>query len=244
MNKVTEIAPNIFKISTFIPEAGMQFSQFLIRDEEPMLYHTGLKGLFPIVQEAVSKIMNPADLRYIGFSHFEADECGALSEWQEIAPNAEAVCSIVAKMVNVDDAAAKRPARPLGDGEVLSTGEYSFKFIQTPHLPHAWDAGHLYEENSRTLLCSDLFHQNGDVEDLTESDIVGRFRETLVQMQQSPLGDYLPYTSTTGKNIQRLAALKPATIATMHGTTFKGDGEKALLDLGQAMKDFAEETGG
>jgi flavorubredoxin len=237
MSQITEVASDIFKIATFIDEVDIEFNQFLIRDDEPLLYHTGMKGLFPTVTEAVAKLVDPATIRWIGFSHFEADECGALREWQRIALGATAICSFVSKMVSVDDVVAERPARALEDGEVLVTGKCRFRFLQTPHVPHAWDAGHLFEENTGTLLCSDLFHQNGDVEAVTSSDIVGRFRETLIEYQKGPFANYLPYTTKTEKILRRLADLKPKTIAPMHGSTYVGDGESAVLDLAQAMKD-------
>ena len=166
MQQITEIGPDIFKITTFIREANIQFNQFLVRDEEPLLCHTGMRGIFQIVKDSVAKLIDPSTIRWIGFSHFEADECGALSEWQKIAPNATAICSFVSKMVSVDDVVAERPAKALKDGEIFVTGKSRFRFLQTPNLPHAWDAGHLFEENSTTLLCSDLFHQNGDVESI------------------------------------------------------------------------------
>lgn len=237
MSQITEIAPDIFKITTFFSEGNIQFNQFLIRDEEPLLYHTGMKGLFPSVSEAVGRLIDPTTIRWIGFSHFEADECGALREWQRTAPNATAICSFVSKIVSVDDVVAERPARALDDGEVLVTGKFRFKFLQTPHVPHAWDAGHLFEENNGTLLCSDLFHQNGDVEALTSSDIVGRFKEMLIEYQKGPFANYLPYTPETQKILTRLADLNPKTIATMHGSTFVGDGASAILDLAQVMQE-------
>lgn len=237
MSAITEIAPDVFKITTFISEANLQFNQFLVKDEEPLLYHTGMRGLFPTIKDVVAKLIDPATIRWIGFSHFEADECGALREWQKIAPDATAICSFVSKVVSVDDVVAERPARALADGEVLPTGSSRFKFIQTPQVPHAWDAGHLFEEKSGTLFCSDLFHQNGDVESMTNSDIVGRFKETLVDYQAGPFANYLPYTTKTEKTLSRLAALKPKTIAPMHGSTYAGDGESALLDLAQVMKE-------
>ena len=137
----------------------------------------------------------------------------------------------------MDDVVAERPARALEDGEVFSTGKFRFKFLQTPHVPHAWDAGHLFEEISGTLMCSDLFHQNGDVEAVTNSEIISRFRETLVDYQKGPFANYLPYTTNTEQFLNRLAALKPKVIAPMHGSTFVGDGESAIYDLLQAMKD-------
>ena len=237
MSQITEIAPDVFKVTTFISEANLQFNQFLIKDEEPLLYHTGMRGLFPVVKEAIATLIDPASIRWIGFSHFEADECGSLREWQQIAPEATAICSFVSKMVSVDDVVAERPARALADGEIVSTGKYRFRFLQTPQVPHAWDAGHLFEEMNGTLLCSDLFHQNGDVESVTSSDIVGRFKEMLIEYQQGPMAGYLPYTPDTQEKINRLANLKPKTLAAMHGSTYVGDGESALLDLASAIKD-------
>ena len=237
MTRITEIAPDLYQISTFIPEVNLQFNQFLVRDEQPLLFHTGMKGLFPVVRDAVATLLAPSQIRWIGFSHFEADECGALTAWQTLAPSATGVCSLVAKVVSVDDVVALRPAQALADGEQFSTGTYRFRFLQTPNVPHCWDAGLLFEETQGTLLCSDLFHQNGDVEPSTSADVVGRFKQMLVDYQQGPLANYLPYTPHTEPTLQRLAALKPRTLATMHGSTFIGDGERAIADLAQAMKD-------
>jgi len=237
MTRITEIAPDLYQISTFVPESNLQFNQFLIRDEQPLLFHTGMKGLFPVVRDAVATLLAPSQIRWIGFSHFEADECGALTVWQTLAPSATGVCSLVAKVVSVDDVVALRPTQALADGEQFSTGTYRFRFLQTPNVPHCWDAGLLFEETQGTLLCSDLFHQNGDVEPSTSADVVGRFKQMLVDYQQGPLANYLPYTPHTEPTLQRLAALKPRTLATMHGSTFIGDGERAIADLAQAMKD-------
>ncbi|MBL8529510.1 MAG: MBL fold metallo-hydrolase [Burkholderiales bacterium] len=237
MARITEIAPDIYRISTFMPEADLQFNQFLVRDDEPLLFHTGMKGLFPVVRDAVARLLPPSEIRWIGFSHFEADECGALREWQTLAPAATAVCSLVAKLVSVDDVVALRPAQALADGEQLRTGKYRFRFLQTPHVPHCWEASLLFEEKHGTLLCSDLFHQSGNVEPSTSSDVVGRFKQTLTDYQQGPLANYLPYTNQTEPTLKRLAALKPRTLATMHGSTFVGDGERAIGDLAQAMRD-------
>ena len=167
MAQITEVAPDVFRITTFIEPINLQFSQFLLRDEEPLLFHTGLRALFPDVKEAVASLIDARRLRWIDFSHFEADECGSLPEWQALAPQADALCSMVGKLVSVDDCLAARPARGLTDGEVLSTGRYRFRFMATPHVPHCWEAGLLFEETQRTLFCSDLFHQDGDVEPTT-----------------------------------------------------------------------------
>ena len=180
MAKITEIAPDLFRITTFVEPFNIQFSQFLVRDEEPLLFHTGPRALFPEVKSAVASLIDPQTLRWIGFSHFESDECATVPEWQQLAPHSEAVCSVVGKMVSVDDCLALRPAKGMADGEVIETGRYRFRFLATPHVPHCWEAGLLFEETERTLLCSDLFHQDGDVEPMTESDIIDRCRKTLV----------------------------------------------------------------
>jgi flavorubredoxin len=228
MANITEIAPDIFRINTFIPEINLGFSQFLVRDDEPLLFHTGMRGLFPVVREAVGTLIDPSKLRWVGFSHFEADECGSLNEWQTIAPGATAVCSFVGKVVSVDDFAPKNPARGMMDGETFSTGQKSYRFIATPHVPHCWDAGMLFEETSGTLFCTDLLHQNGDVEAKTTSSIIDRARKTFAEFQNGPLANYFPYTANTDNELKRLAALEPKVLATMHGSIYEGDGRKEL----------------
>ena len=150
---------------------------------------------------------------------------------------ATAICSIVGKLVSVDDVVAARPARGLTNEEVLVTGQYRFRFIQTPHVPHCWESGLLFEETNAVFLCSDLFHQNGDVEPSTTNDVVGRFRQMLLDYQKTPLANYLPYTTLTAPTLERLAKLNPRTCATMHGSTFVGDGERALKELAAVMKE-------
>ncbi|MDZ8053892.1 MAG: hypothetical protein RMX68_014730 [Aulosira sp. ZfuVER01] len=230
MTNITEIAPDIYRLSTYEPKIDMQFIQFLVKDEEPLLFHTGLKGMFPLVRDAVAKIIDPSQMRWISFSHFEADECGALNEWLTIAPNAQTVCSPIAAFVSVDDFAI-RPSKTLEHTEVLNTGKYRFQFQHTPQVPHGWDAGLLFETTHKTLLCSDLCHQFGDVEPVTESDVIERSRQTIVNYEASPFPNYIPYTTHTERILRDLAALKPRTLATMHGSTFVGDGERALQDL-------------
>lgn len=237
MTRITEIAPDVFRLCTYVPEANLQFNQFLVRDEQPLLYHTGMNGLFPVVRDAVATLIDPATLKWIGFSHFEADECGSLRAWQNLAPSATAVCSLVAKTVSVDDVVSLRPARALDDGELLNTGKYRFRFLQTPQVPHCWEASLLFEETQGILFCSDLFHQLGDVEASTRADVVGRFEQALLEYQQGPLANYMPYTPHTEPTLQRLAALRPRTLAAMHGSTFVGDGARAIGDLAQVLKD-------
>jgi flavorubredoxin len=237
MAQVVEIAPDVFRITTFIEPFNMQFSQFLVRDEEPLLFHTGLRSLFPAVRDAVASLIDPRRLRWVGFSHYEADECGSLPDWQALAPQAEALCSLVGKLVSVDDALAARPARGLTDGEVVSTGKYRFRFLATPHVPHCWEAGHLFEETRRTLFCSDLFHQAGDVEPVTQSEVIGRCRNVLVEYQRGPFANYMPYGPLTEHSLKRLAGLHPKTLATMHGSVYVGDGGQALHDLAGVLRE-------
>ena len=236
MPAVTEIAPDVYRICTYFPEIDLQFNQFLIKDEEPLLFHTGMRALFPVVRDAVATVIDPSKLRWISFSHFEADECGSLNEWFEVAPNAQAACSMVGALVSVNDF-TQRPARGMADGETFSTGRYRFRFIQTPHVPHCWEAGLMFEETNGTLLCSDLFHQNGDHEPLTESDVIERARKTLTDYQAGPFANYMPYTKHTDSIMQKLAALKPRTIVPMHGSAYAGDGERAIRDLAVVMRE-------
>ncbi len=237
MAQITEIAPDLFRITTFLEPFNLQFSQFLVRDAEPLLYHTGPRMLFPAVKEAVASLIDVRTLRRIGFSHFEADECGSLPEWQQLAPQSDAVCSIVGKLVSVDDCLAVRPAKGMADGEVLETGKYRFRFLATPHVPHCWESGLMFEETQRTLLCSDLLHQGGNVEPVTHSDVVGRCRDVLVEYQQGPLANYMPYCTLTDPTLARLAALQPKTVATMHGSVYVGDGAQALRDLASVFRE-------
>jgi flavorubredoxin len=237
---VTEIAPDVFRISTYVgPPSNLAFNQFLVRDDAPLLYHTGMRALFPAVREAVARLIDPATIRWIGFSHFEVDECGALNEWLATAPRAEALCSLTGVLVNMSDYAA-RPARGLISGEVIETGRHRFRFLQTPHLPHGWDAGHLFDETTKTLLVSDLLHQNGDVEAVLADlgVVLERCAASLRGMQASPLTYYMPYTPRTEQMLAELAGLEPETVATMHGSAYAGDGRQALLEFGRIMKEL------
>jgi flavorubredoxin len=237
MINVSEIAPDVYRISAYVPEINLQFNHFLIIDDEPILYHAGLKQLFPALLEAVSKIISPSQIRWIGFSHFEVDECGALNEWLQAAPNAKAVCSEAGAIVNMTDFAI-RPAHAMAGNAVLNTGKYNYRFIRTPHLPHGWDAGVMFEETNRTLLCSDLFHQNGNVADITDKDLLGSHKSSMLEYEQGPLMAYTPYTHHTAKLLYSLADLKPKTLATMHGSSFYGDCSQALIDLNLVMKEI------
>ncbi len=237
MYKINEIAPDVFRISVYVPDIQLQFNHFLIKDDEPLLYHAGLKQMFPILLEAVTTLLNPATIRWIGFSHFEVDECGALNEWLQQAPNAKAICSEAGAIVNMADFAV-RPALAMKSGETLITGKRKYRFIRTPHLPHGWDAGVLFEETERTLLCSDLFHQNGEVAAITDKDILEAHRSSMEFFQAGPLMDYTPYNHKTKALLYELAALHPKTLATMHGSSFFGNCSKALTDLDVVMKEI------
>ncbi len=230
MAVTTEIAPNIYRVSIFAERGNLQFNHFLIKDDEPLLFHTGLRAMHAEIREAVSKLIDLSELRHISFSHFESDECGSLNEWLAEAPEADVICSQVGALVNVNDFTG-RESRALPDGGTFETGKYRFRYCRTPHLPHGWDAGVLFEETEGTLLCSDLFHQAGNVEPLTSADVVGRSRQAMKEYQAGILAEYVPYTSLTAQNLKKLAGLKPKTLAIMHGSSFTGDGTKALDDL-------------
>jgi flavorubredoxin len=236
MTAIDEIAPDVFRLSIFVPEMDMQFNHFLVRDEEPLLFHTGLKRMFPALHEAVATLIDPAMLRHIAWSHFESDECGALNNWLGVAPEAQPICTLVGKLVSVDDFSL-RPARGMTDDDVLSTGKYRYRFYRSPHIPHGWDAGLLFEETQKTLFCSDLFHHFGDVAALTESDLIAPTRSAMQQLQQGPLAGYMPYTRQTEGVLRSLADLKPETLAVMHGSSYKGDGDRLLLDLAGVIKE-------
>lgn len=231
MTTIDEISPDVFRIGLYAEAFDLQFNHFLVRDEEPLLHHAGMRGMFPDLREAVSKLIDPSTLCWISFSHFEVDEVGGLNEWLQIAPNAQAACSMVGAMVNLNDFAI-RPPRGLAKGEALTTGKYRFRFQPTPHLPHGWDAGVLFEETNSTLFCSDLFHQAGKVEALVESDVVlERTREAMASYQSGPLMDYMPYTTNTKRLLYELADFNPNTLAVMHGSSFRGDGGRLLRNL-------------
>ena len=230
---VHEIADRIYRVNTPVAVEGgpgaFSFNQYLIVDDEPLLFHTGPRKMFPLVREAVASVMPPERLRYIAFSHVEADECGSLNEWLAAAPRSVPLCGKIAAMVSIDDL-ADRPARALGDGETLSLGEHSLRWFDTPHLPHAWECGFLMEERTKTLLCGDLFTQPGAGErPLVESDILGpseAFRRPL---------DYFAHAPNTRETLARLAREQPTTMACMHGSAWRGDGSALLHALAEAL---------
>jgi flavorubredoxin len=227
-----EIADRIYRISipVEIPGGAFSFNQYLIEDEEPLLFHTGPRRLFPVVAAAIGRVMPLHRLRHVAFSHFESDECGALNQLLAAAPGAAPLCGEIAAMVSVADF-ADRPPRALGDGESVTLGYHRVAWLATPHLPHAWECGFLYEETTKTLLCGDLFTQGGSgTQALTEGDILGpseAFRRSL---------DYFAHAPDTRPMLERLAALQPATLACMHGSAWRGDGAALLRALADSVE--------
>lgn len=229
--RVDEVAEGIFRISTpvTVVPGGFTFNQYLVVDEEPLLFHTGPRLMFPLVREAVEAVMPVERLRYVGLSHFEADECGALNDFLAAAPRALPVCGQIAAMVSVDDV-ADRKARALADGETLALGRHTLRWLDTPHVPHAWECGFLFEERTRTLLCGDLFTQGGaEHPPLTESDILGPSEAMRASL------DYWAHGTNTGATLERLATLAPTTLACMHGAAWRGDGGALLRALADRL---------
>jgi flavorubredoxin len=236
MTSVVEIAADVYRLCTYNPDSGLQFCQFMFKDDEPLLFHTGHRRLFPEVREAVARVIDPSSVRWIGHSHFEADECGSLNEWLELAPRAESFCSVIGARTSIADFAI-RPPRALQHDERFSTGRFQFRFQQTPHVPHCWDAGLLFEETESVLLCSDLLLQRGDVAPFTDTDVLGAVATALRAQHTSPTGDSLPYTPETDTILERLAETEPRALATHHGSTYMGNGKKVLLDLIHVLRE-------
>jgi flavorubredoxin len=224
---VDEIAPQIYRFSTFVPQAGIVFNQFLIDAEEPLLFHAGQKGLFPLVHAAVARVVDPARLRWVMFGHYEADECGAMNDWLGVAPGAVIAHGTIGVLTSVGDQAA-RPPRALEDGDMLDLGGKRVRYLSTPHVPHGWDAGLIYEETTKTLFCSDLFTRAGDDGATTEADVVGPALAMEDRMHPTAL------TPATAPTLRRLAELPLERIALMHGPVYLGDGAAALSALADA----------
>ncbi|MGH7123718.1 MAG: hypothetical protein ACREFI_05050 [Stellaceae bacterium] len=232
--RVDEIADGIYRIATPLPPSvvpgGFSFCQYLIVDDEPLLFHTGMRRSFPQVREAIARVMPVERLRWISFSHFEADECGALNEFLAAAPKAEPLCGTIAAMTSVNDFADRR-ARVLADGELVALGHHTVRWLDTPHLPHAWECGFLMERTTRTLLCSDLFTEGGaDQPPVSTDDILEpseRFRLSL---------DYYSHTKGARRLLTRLAMEDPTTLARMHGSAWQGEGAKLLMALADRLE--------
>jgi flavorubredoxin len=229
---VHEIAPGIFRINTpvAIPGSpGFSFNQYLIADDAPLVFHTGPRKMFPLVAEAIGKVLPLEKLRYVAFSHFEADECGALNDFLAAAPQAQPVCSRVAAMVSVNDV-ADRPARALADGEALELGRHTLRWLDTPHVPHGWECGVMMETATRTLLCGDLFTQpGGGATPVTDADILGPSEAFRRQM------DYYAHAPQTAATLEKLAREQPAVLACMHGSAWQGDGAALLRALASSL---------
>lgn len=227
--RISEIADGIYRLSTYVPDiappAGFTFNQFLVLGDEPLMFHTGLRKMFPLNRGALARILPPERLRWIAYGHFEADECGAMNEWLAIAPGAQAAHGHTGCMVSLNDFADRAP-RTLSDGETIGLGGGKrVRFIDTPHTPHGWDAGVLYEEQTGTLLCGDLFTQLGNGPALTESDVVSP------AILAEDLFKYSSLSPSMGTTLRDLAKLSPRTLALMHGPSFSGDGGAALCAL-------------
>jgi flavorubredoxin len=233
--RIDEIADGIHRISTAMPPSpsippGFTFNQFLIVDDEPLLFHTGMRRIFPQVRDAVARVLPPEQLRWISFSHHEADESGALAEWLAVAPHAAPLCGRMSADYSVEDSCDRTP-RVLGDGETISLGTKRVQWIDTPHVPHGWDAGLLFETTTGTLFCSDLLAQPGSEHaPVTESDIVAPSE------QMRAMFDYYSNPSRAAVIVERLAALEPTLLATMHGASYRGNGAAALRHLAQALR--------
>jgi flavorubredoxin len=229
---VEEIASGIYRINTpvEIPGGAFSFNQYLVEDDEPLLFHTGPRRLFPFVSEAVGRVLPAERLRWIAFSHFEADECGSLNEWLALAPSAQPLCSTTAAMVSVTDFADRAP-RALADGETLSTGRRTLRWFDTPHLPHGWETGYLGDESTRTLFSGDLFTQpgRGDAA-LTSDDILGPSEMFRGQV------DYYAHSKNSGPLFEKLAAFEAQTLACMHGSAWRGDGAALIRELARAVE--------
>jgi flavorubredoxin len=233
--RVDEVAPALYRISTPVDvvPGGFSFNQYLVVDEDPLLFHTGPRRMFPLVREAIAAVMPVERLRWVGFSHFEADECGALNEWLAAAPRAQPLCGSVAAMVSVNDV-ADRPPRALADGETVDLGRARVRWLDAPHLPHAWECGYLFEETTETLLCGDLFTQPGaEHTPVTEGDILGPSEAMRAAM------DYFAHSAGTQALLGKLAGTKPRTLACMHGSAWSGDGGRLLLDLAEVLSPAA-----
>jgi flavorubredoxin len=230
---INEVAPNIYRISTPLPTeavpGGFSLNQYLILDEAPLLFHTGTRHNFLLVREAIETVMPIERLRYVAFSHIEADEMGALNEFLGAAPEAVPVCSTVAALVSIGDMADRAPL-PLADGQTLPLGAHTMRWLDAPHMPHGWECGYMFEESTKTLLCGDLFTQPGYGETaLTEGDILGpseAFRKAM---------DYYSHTTNARPLLEKLAATKPQTLACMHGSAWRGDGAALLMELAGAL---------
>jgi flavorubredoxin len=227
---VDEVAAGVYRVSVYVEEADFMFNQFLVDGEEPLLFHTGPRRMFPMVTEAIGRVRPVEDLRWITFGHLEADECGAMNLFLRAAPDAQIAHGRMGCLVNIDDL-ADRPPRPLDDGDVIDIGGHRLRYLATPHVPHAWDAGVYYDETTGTLLCGDLFTSVGASRPLVDSELVGPAMAAEDTFAATCL------TPRTGHTMRQLADLAPATLALMHGPSFAGDAAAQLRGLAAAYDD-------
>ncbi|MCU1454288.1 MAG: hypothetical protein JWN46_2434 [Acidimicrobiales bacterium] len=222
--RVAEVGPDLFQLTTYLSDMDFSFNQYLLTGDEPLLFHTGPRGLFPLVSEAVARVMPVEDLRWISFGHVEADECGSMNQWLAASPQATVAQSMTGCMVSLNDL-ADRPPRPLQDGEVLDLGGHRLRWIDTPHVPHGWEAGIFYDETTRTLLCGDLFTRTGAYPATSTDDVLGPAAAGEDLFRASSLAP------SSGPTVRALADLGVDTLALMHGPAFGGDCGAALLAL-------------
>lgn len=223
--RVTEVAPGLHQVTTVLPGMPLLFNQYVIVGDEPMLFHTGMRSTFAAVSTAVSRVLPPESVRWVSFGHVEADECGSMNDWLALAPHSTVAHSMIGCMVSLGDL-ADRPPRPLGDGDELDIGGHVLQWFDTPHVPHAWEAGVLYDRTTKTLLCGDLFTWFRHFEPTIDDDIVG----PAVEAEDSAPGS-LSLHPLSGATIRRLSDLEIDTLAPMHAPAFTGDCRRALMDL-------------
>jgi flavorubredoxin len=221
---IDEIDDGIYRIATFVPDVGLSFNQMLVAADEPMLFHLGMRALFPAVSEAVATVLPLEQLRWLSFGHVEADECGAMNQWLGAAPNAQVTFGGLGCMVSVNDL-ADRPPVPLDDQQVLDLGGKQLRYIATPHVPHGWEAGVFFEETTATLLCGDLFTQGGDGPAISDDSPMDA---SIQAEQQFGYSSGAPHTAAV---LESLAALEPTTLALMHGSAHHGSGDVWLREL-------------
>jgi flavorubredoxin len=231
--RVTEIADGVHQLTTHVAEVDLGFNQYLVVADEPLLFHTGMRMMFPLVRDAVATVVDPSTLRWIGFGHFEADESGSMNEWLAIAPAATVVHGLIGCMVSIGDQ-ADRPPRVLADGEILDVGGHRLRWLDTPHLPHGWDAGVMFDETTGTLFCGDLFTMFGayapaTIEDPAPAAIDGERADGYSSWSRVP---------NSGEMLRRLAALAPRVLAPMHWAAYSGDAAASLHALADDLDDF------
>ena len=219
--RTTEIADGTYQLTTYLEEIDFGLNQYLVVGDEPLLFHTGLRSLYAPIAAAVTRIVPFTDLRWVGFGHVEADECGSLNQWLAAAPDAIAVSGVTGCMVSVSDM-ADRPPRARSDDDVLDIGGHRLRWLDTPHLPHNWEAGLFCDETTRTLFCGDLFSQWGPYPPTTTDDIA------VPGAADDPSYSLAPSSPAI---LRRLAGLDVATLAQMHGPAYTGDCSTALRTL-------------